>query len=500
MEKVKEKKEIKIDFKSIIKVVGLLYCVLIFVGILTYILKPGQYQYDEETGKIIAGTFEFLETPTRIPWYRWLTAPIETLFLDSTKMKMYQIIALILILGGCFKVLEDSGALNSFIKFLILKFKKHRFGAIWAITAFLMLLCSFFGMQDELLIMYPIFMSFASAMNWTNFTALEFVLLGTSSGFTCAILNPYTVGICSDLAGVSSLDGAWYRAIMFIIIYVVTSLYLVHEAKKDEKVNKMAKEANLENSEFNEISDEDKYKTKWVIGLFSFVLLVVVVFSAVPFLQKLGLGLIIMGVAFVIGTVIIGILFNKKFPQIKERKIKNQDKEVTVIEYSTKDKPIYSFFISFLKGLKALAPSIFVIVTAFSIKYIAEQANILHTLYYYISNFINNLSPYVGVIFILLLVLVIEFFIPSATAKAGLLIPLLTLGNFNGISTNIIILAYILGDGYTNVLFPTCGTLMIGLGVANISFIDWIKKTGLFQLLLLGISMLFLLFAVFIGL
>ena len=78
--------------------------------------------------------------------------------------------------------------------------------------------------------------------------------------------------------------------------------------------------------------------------------------------------------------------------------------------------------------------------------------------------------------------------------------PLLTFAPIPGISTNIIILAYLLGDGYTNVVYPTCGTLMIGLGVANVSYIDWIKRTGLFQLLLLGTSIGFLLLAVAIGL
>ena len=40
----------------------------------------------------------------------------------SSKMTLYQIIALILILGGCFKVLEDCGSMQSLIKMIIIKF------------------------------------------------------------------------------------------------------------------------------------------------------------------------------------------------------------------------------------------------------------------------------------------------------------------------------------------------------------------------------------------
>ena len=52
-----------------------------------------------------------------------------------------------------------------------------------------------------------------------------------------------------------------------------------------------------------------------------------------------------------------------------------------------------------------------------------------------------------------------------------------------------------LADGYTNVLYPTCGTLLVGLGLANISLSEWFKKTILFQLLLMAISIGFLMLA-----
>jgi uncharacterized ion transporter superfamily protein YfcC len=97
-------------------------------------------------------------------------------------------------------------------------------------------------------------------------------------------------------------------------------------------------------------------------------------------------------------------------------------------------------------------------------------------------------------------VLVIEFFIPSASAKAVLIIPMLTLAPIEGVSKTVILLTYLFADGYTNVLYPTCGTLLVGLGLANVSLTEWFKKTILFQLMLLIISLGFLMLAVFIGL
>ena len=147
-----------------------------------------------------------------------------------------------------------------------------------------------------------------------------------------------------------------------------------------------------------------------------------------------------------------------------------------------------------------MSPSIVIILLAFSVKYIAECGNILHTIFYYCHQYISAQSPYFAVILLYLLVLVIEFFIPGSLAKALLLIPLLTLAPLPGISTNIIILAFLFGDGYTNVLYPTCGTLVVGLGLAEVSYTQWLKKTALLQGMLFVLSIAFLLLAVYIGL
>ena len=137
---------------------------------------------------------------------------------------------------------------------------------------------------------------------------------------------------------------------------------------------------------------------------------------------------------------------------------------------------------------------------AFSVKYVADRGNILETIFYYFHSFMSDKSPYIVVILLYLLVLVFEFFIPGSTSKALLLIPLLTLAPFENISVNIIILAYLFGDGYTNVLFPTCSTLVVGLSVAEVGYVQWLKKTFPFQIALFTVSVLLLLLAVYIGL
>ena len=197
--KEKQSTELKIDIPGLLKVIALLYAILIIVGVLTYVLPAGSYQMTESaTGKptVVPGTFEFREAEDRVPWYRWLTSPVETFLFDSDRGTMYQVIAMILILGGSFAVLEKCGAMSALVKLIIIRFRKRRFLAICGIALFMMLLASLFGVQEELLILFPVFLTFSTAMRWDKRTALALVLITTGVGFTAAMLNPFTVGVC----------------------------------------------------------------------------------------------------------------------------------------------------------------------------------------------------------------------------------------------------------------------------------------------------------------
>ena len=484
--------KVKFGLKSFIAVVAILLSVLIVVGVLTFAIPAGRYTiYTTDETKIGQPFYEYTtdesldkqividsyrelskdENSSRLPIIRWFTAPVEALFLGSNSSNMIMIIALLLVLGGTFKVLEESGGLVSLVRVIMVKLHKKRFAAVWIINAVIMFLSAVFGLQEQLLILYPIFAMLCTAFNWSRFTAIALVLVSSGVGFTTAITNPLTIGTASIAAGVSVTDGIWYRCIIFVVMYAVTSAFLTYLAKNDEK--RATEKFDIEG--FTMVSEpehiEDIRKAKMIVVLFSLALTSVIVATAIDALRSLAM--VFMAAAFIIGTVIIGRLLLGSYKQLGK---------------------------CFVKGVKDVLPSIVIIMIAFGITYIAQQGNILHTIFQYFYNSVSNISPYVAVIILYVFVLIIEFFIPSASAKAVLIIPMLTLAPIEGISKTVIILTYLFADGYTNVLYPTCGTLLVGLGLANVSFAEWFKKTIVFQLLLFALSLGFLMLAVFIGL
>ncbi|MBQ7373126.1 MAG: hypothetical protein IJW64_00995 [Clostridia bacterium] len=484
--------KVKFGLKSFIAVIAILFAVLIFVGILTFVIPAGKYTiYTTDISKqslpfyeyttdaslnkqIVIDSFRTLteaENSSRLPVYRWLTSPFEALLFGSNSANMIMIIALLLVLGGTFKVLEESGGLVSLVRVIMMKLRSKRFAIIWVTTAVIMLLSAVFGLQEQLLILYPIFAMLCTALNWSRFTAISFVLIASGVGFTTAITNPMTIGTASIAAGVSVTDGLWYRCIILCVMYVITASFLTYLAKRDEK--KATESFDIQG--FITVSDEtradDVRKSVMIIVLFSVALLAVIIPTLIDSIRSLAM--VFMAVAFVIGTVIIGRILLGSFKSLGK---------------------------SFIGGVKDVLPSIAIIMIAFGITYIAQQGNILHTIFYYFYNSVSNISPYLAVIILYFFILIIEFFIPSASAKAVLIIPMLTLAPIEGLSKTIIILTYLFADGYTNVLYPTCGTLLVGLGLANVSFAEWFKKTILFQLILFAVSLGFVMLAIFIGL
>lgn len=457
--------ELKFGLKSFLTTCGILLGVVIFVGILTFIVPAGEYDKNNQ--------FMLIETSTRLPIWRWITAPFEAILWGEGNFTIIQVIVIILVLGGTFRVLDQTGGLYATVSLVVDKFAKKRFLAIWIITLVMMILSSCFGLQEQMLILFPLLLTFCKAMNWSKVQAISLVLITTGVGFTVGLFNPFTIGLASTSAGVNILDGIWYRLIIFALLFVVTSLYLVFMAKRDEKRNGNKPLVNEFATLSQEVKDEFKKKTRMIALLFCSALGVTILASAIPFISKLGISMVLMAVVFVVGSFIIGA------------KLLGGTKAT---------------FKCFFEGVKTLAPSVVVVMLAFSVKYIAEEGKILHTLFYYCHTFLCSQPPYVAVLILYAVILIFEFFIPSASAKAVLLIPLLTLVPIPGLSVNVIILTFLFADGYTNVLFPTCGTLVIGISLAEVSYVEWLKKTGLFQLLLLVISCLFLLLAVYIGL
>ena len=140
------------------------------------------------------------------------------------------------------------------------------------------------------------------------------------------------------------------------------------------------------------------------------------------------------------------------------------------------------------------------ILMASSIKYTLEEAKILDTILSSAMGVAETLPKWVVILFIYLLVLGMNFFISSGSAKAFLLMPLIVpMAQVFGISPQLCVMAYAFGDGFSNVFYPTNPVLLISLGLADVSYGKWVKWTWKFQMLNLVMTSGLLLLGLAIG-
>ena len=93
-----------------------------------------------------------------------------------------------------------------------------------------------------------------------------------------------------------------------------------------------------------------------------------------------------------------------------------------------------------------------------------------------------------------------NFFIPSGSAKAFMLIPLIVpMAQIFGLSAQLCVVAFAFGDGFSNVFYPTNPVLLISLGLADVSYSKWVKFSWKFQLMNIILTSAILLFGLAVG-
>ena len=153
-----------------------------------------------------------------------------------------------------------------------------------------------------------------------------------------------------------------------------------------------------------------------------------------------------------------------------------------------------------LDGVISIFPAVIMILMASSIKYTLEEAHVLDTILHKAVGLAETMPSWSIILFIYLIVLVMNFFIPSGSAKAFLLMPLIVpIAQAFDISAQLCIVAFAFGDGFSNVFYPTNPVLLISLGLADVSYSKWAKWSIKFQAANLILTGLLLLTAQAIG-
>lgn len=457
-EDVKSKNKFEsIGIKSYISSIVIILCLMIATYAMTFVMPAGQY---------VGEQYAVLEDVS-FPFYRFILSPILVLGSDGNAM-LIAVLAFLLVIGGVFETLTKCNFMEYLLKKLVHRFYGRRYAVIYVVVLFFMLLGSFVGSFEEVIPMIPFICALSVSLGFDNLIGLGISLLAAGGGFASGIMNPFTVGIAQQIAEVPLFSGVWIRILTFAVIYGLLTTFLVAHAKRVEKKNGPAAAEFRMDYERNEKLDRAVLLFGLILGT---GLVLCVLSTVVTVLQDYTL--IIIALCFLIGGVTASLVAGMSGKELIK---------------------------TFGKGAYIMLPSLALILLASSIKYILVESYRLDTLVYNLMKVAGGLSPYLLILFIYSVVVLTELFIASGSAKAFLLIPLiLPIASAFNIPANMVVLAYIFGDGFANYIYPTDAALLISLKLSDYTYVKYMKDTWLYHLLTFILTAGILLFGLAVG-
>jgi uncharacterized ion transporter superfamily protein YfcC len=159
----------------------------------------------------------------------------------------------------------------------------------------------------------------------------------------------------------------------------------------------------------------------------------------------------------------------------------------------------------FTDGARQLVPVVLVIGAAKGLLWIMGGADphapsVLNSLLYGLAHLLEGWPPLLAAQGMYVAQSIFNFFVTSGSAQAAITMPLMAgLGDLVGVSRQVSVLAFQLGDGLTNLIVPTSAVLMGVLGVAGLSWVQWMKLIWRFALCLLLMGSGFVALGVMVG-
>lgn len=472
-----------VSTRSFLTTVAILVALMVLAGVLTRVLPQGQYArtLDANGNEIVVeGSYVLTPEAERLPVWRWFTAPVEMLG-DAQALTAIVIIVFILLVGGAFSVLDRAGVFRYLIAATIRRFGGRKYLLLCLISLLCMALGSTMGLLEETVPLVPLLVLLSLALGWDTLTGVGMSLLSVGFGFAAGTFNPFTVAVAQKLAGVPLFSGLWLRLIVFVLIYALLCVFLVHHAKKVEKNPQVSYTFAQDEARRSTLtaSGNDEILANKAVGraALAFVIALGCVFGYVLLALTIpGLSdytMVVMALALPCGALIAG----------------------GISRYNPK-----GMWKDFGSGVLSMAPGAVLILLSMSVRHIIEQGAILDTLLHGAYTLLQGMTPFAAILILYAIVLVFQFFVSSAASKAFLIMPLIVpLADLIGLTRQSVVLAFCFGDGFTNVFFPTNAMLLIVLGMMDIPYTKWFKWTWKLQLVVLILTALLLIFAVSVG-
>lgn len=423
--------------------ITMLFFIIVLITILTYILPAGTYERVLVDDKMVV-------VPDS---YRIIDAtPVGLLEMFKSIPMGFKSAAevIFIVLAGAimFGFMESSRAIENTVGVLVKNLgSKNKELVIIIMT----LIYGFLGVAvgyENNIAMVPIAAVLSLALGGDLILAAGISVGAMTIGFGLSPINPYTVGTGHKLAELPIFSGAILRSVLCFSALSFMAYYNVRYFKKIslDPSKSLGKGLDMTNLSLSKpIREYQLNLQNWLV----IVVFVLGLLSIIYGVFNFGWYLNELSAVFLMIALVCGMISKMNATHISE---------------------------TVLKSVSLAAPGAFMVGFATSIKVLMETGNIGDTISYQLSNLLQGLPLYASAICMSISQSVINFFIPSGSGQALATLPvMLPLGESLGLTRQITILAFQVGDGLSNLINPTLGGLIAMLSMCRVPINRWVR-------------------------
>jgi len=446
----------------------LLFAMQVLALVITWVLPAGEFETTlNEAGRelVVPGTFSLLEESPSLSVVDLLTA-VPRGMADSQG-----VIFFVLIVGGVLAVIRHTGAIEALLGRILQRFSTRTGLLIFFPMLAFAIGASTFGMAVEFITLVALLMTFCLAMRLDSMTAVGILVVGYGIGYGAAAMNPFTVLVAQDVAGLPPGSGIGLRLAIFLPLLLL-GFHHVYRYAQRVKADPTASLVYDLRHEHDDVSADE--------------------YPPLTTTRKLVLLSMVLGIM----TLVAGVIFYGWYlTELSALFVALGIITAVIARVSPDDTAV-----AFSKGVTDLAATALLIGMARGIALILEDGQVLYTIVHGLSVPLTMVGAELAVVGMLLMQSLLNFFIPSGSGQAYVTMPLMApMSDLLGISRQTAVLAYQFGDGFTNMIIPTNGILMGILGIAGVPYDRWFRFLMPLMLKLFLASAVILIGAVWFG-
>jgi uncharacterized ion transporter superfamily protein YfcC len=401
-------------------------------AVFTWILPPGEFDRREDPvthrNVVVAGTYHAVAPAPVGPFAAVVSVP-------RGIVEAADVIALILLAGGAWVVVDRIGSLGRLVGALVGGLRDRGLVAIPIIALFFAAMGALENMQEEIIPLVPVLLVLGTGLGIDAVSVVAMSAGAAMIGSAFGPSNPFQAGIALQLAQLPVTTGGVLRLGMLV---VAITLWIAWTMRHAAKMRTAMPEVTAVGR--TPVSGRDV-----LVLLLVAAPVVIYVYGSL----KLGWGFNELSALFFVGGVLAGIVGG-----------------LGVGGTTT----------AYIEGMQSVISAAVLIGLARSISLVLADGHVIDTILHATAGTLGSASAAAAVLLMIPAQSLIHVFVPSVSGQAVLTMPVFVpLADLLHIPRLSVVLAYEMGAGLTELLTPTNGALMAVLLAAGVPYQRWLR-------------------------